>query len=366
VKSDNDDNLLGKVFDKINIDKVLMDKSMREKIRDYCMNHYEEYVQKATQKLLQEYEAIAERKKRNHEDYIYGNRVKISLGADNSKNWYNNIDDISMLEIHNDTFDKMATVDESLIDNINSLTYLGSLAIFDISITSRLFQLLDKLRFLLKISITNSIIHDDILEYFNNFTNLETLYIYNSSLVHTVMRNLQSNTKMLLLTLENCSLTDKEFVNFPSLCSLEYLTLGRNNLTCTNFGFIKDMPNLTSINVHDNYKLKDDGVKILATSGRISIRDIWLHDCPLIDDSCMKYLLGMEKIQSISFIDTGITESGLKQLRTIKTLRHLFVPEQITVEFAKRLQEEYMPKCYFTWKDHEKDLDALEWSEDYD
>jgi hypothetical protein len=74
----------------------------------------------------------------------------------------------------------------------------------------------------------------------------------------------------------------------------------------------------------------------------------------------------MRKIQVIDFYGTNITERGIKKLKSLKTLRHLFLPDQISVEFAKKLQEKHMPKCHFSWRDHEKDIDALEWSEDYD
>ncbi|MDR0390335.1 MAG: hypothetical protein LBH59_00375 [Planctomycetaceae bacterium] len=354
-----DDNLLSNVFDTITTE------AKRNENRDSFYDKAEKYAQEYVKKVRQELDDHA----KQHYGYIFGEHVHISLGQDSDEDVNtkinNNIDSITMLEIHNTNQNETITVVETLWEKINSLSNLGSLKFFGVSMTGDQLRSLHNLKLLQEVSISNASRLDNLFKYFNNFPKLDSLSIDNSELVSPSWQNLQRNTKLRNISCDNCSLTDSDIVNFPSLQSLEYLSLRNNDLTCTNFGFMKNLSNLTRFHIWNNPRFGIDGLKIITTSSENILMDIDIQGCPLIDDSCMKYFLQMRKIQVICFYNTNITESGLKQLRTIKTLRQLFLPDQISIEFVKELQKEYMPKCHFNWRDSKKELYALELSEDY-
>jgi hypothetical protein len=358
----NDDNLLGNVFD-----TILTYEDKRNENRKNFYDTTERYAKEYIKKVRQELDNHA----KQHYGYIFGESVKILLGQDSDEDLNakisKNIDGITMLEIHNANPNETGIVSESLWSRINSLSNLGSIKFLGVSITGDQLKPLHNLKFLQELSISNAPKLDNFFECFHNFSKLDSICIDNSKFVSLSWQNLQHNTKLTGLCCNNCSLTDTDFVNFPPLPSLNCLTLRNNNLTCINFGFINDLSNLSEVDVWDNPRFGIDGLEVITASGENTIKDILVQGCPLIDDSCMQCFLPMKKIQVISLSRTNITENGLEQLKTIKTLRHLFLPEQISVEFAKKLQEKYMPKCNFTWSDnHERDLHALEWSEDYD
>jgi hypothetical protein len=341
--------------------------------KDIVEGKSDEFRDDEFQKLWLEYynTVIVEQRKKGDYGYFWGGGEHITLefGSDtNSCSWEEITfgDNVTMLAIYNKSSDVVGEVNDTNLVKINSLTNLGSLSIKKMPISGVGFKVLTNLNNLKSISISEAQPLRELFEYMYNFPNLIHIYIDNSKLSRPNWRTLLKNDKLKGVSCDGCSLTDGDLTNFPSLQKIESLGFKNNDLTCLNFGFIQDMPKLEDINVWSNHRFDIDGLKILAEAGKNSLIDITLQDCPLIDDSCIKYFLPMKKIQVISFSKTNITEKGLEQLKDIETLRQLFLPDQISVEFVKKLQEKYMPKCHFSWADHQKNLHALEWSEDYD
>jgi hypothetical protein len=358
MESEKDDDLLANVFGRVTLESILSDEDKLNELRKYYEEASREPIEKLKQKFIQE---SLQRSK---------TCLTLRFGTDGGTNWENVIigDEVTDLSIYNDDLNKVCEVSDDNINKIRAkIINLKSIGFYRVQITSKVFEILSALSSLEKISTHEVTPVSEFFDHVHNFPELQTLYMYNSKLVHPNLQNLRNNTKLKNLDCHNCFLSDVDFMKFPPIHALEWLGLGYNDLTCTSFEFIKDMPNLKAIYVWGNTRFNIDGLKLLTKFSKETLTEIGVQDCPLIDDSCMKYFLSMKKIQEIALYNTTITENGLKQLRTVKTLRYLFLPDQISVEFAKKLQEEYMPKCHFSWKGGHKDsLSPLELPENYD
>jgi hypothetical protein len=314
---------------------------------------------------------IVEERKKGDQGYLWeGEHVTLKFGLDSDDCWEKTVfnDNVTMLDIHNENSDVVAgEVNDANLIKINSLPKLGSLSIYKMPINGTGFKALTNLKNLKCITISEALPLSDFFEHVNNFSELISIFIDKSKLSRPNWRNLLKNSKLKTLGFEACSLTDEDLANFPSLPNIDSLYFVDNDLTCLNFGFIRDMPRLERIDLRNNCKFGRDGLKIITEAGKNSLTYITPQNCPLIDDSCIKYFLPLKKIQVIDLSGTNVSETGIGKLKSLKTLRQLFLSEQVSVEFAKKLQEKYMPKCHFCWVGHhEKNLDALEWSEDYD
>jgi hypothetical protein len=295
--------------------------------------------------------------------------LSLELGADAGNSWDNTVieDNIEYLTIRNINPQKTSEITDDNFARFSTKTNLKRIDIKDMPITGKAFEKLSNLKLLETIIISDAGPMQELFEHVCNFSELQTISIENTKLFQPKWLNLLNNTKLQSLYCENCSLADSDFIEFPPLFAMKRLSFRFNDLTCTNFGFIKDMHQLENFCIWGNPRFNIEGLKILTEMGKNTLMDINLQSCPLIDDSCIGCFLPMKKIQVISFTKTKVTENGISKLKSLKTLRHLFLPEQVSVEFAKKLQEKYLPKCYFSWVgNNEKDLNALEWSEDYD
>jgi hypothetical protein len=349
--SDKDNKFLGGIFDTILGNIFFLSKEEKEKI--LIDNHIYEKAEKIMTQ-------IAEERIRSMEKY---QTLRISTGS----SWETAIikDDVEYLTIINDS-EKTGEVTDENISKISTKTNLKGIDIRIMPITDKAFKALSNLNSLETITIYNAQPMQEIFEYVSNFPNLQFMSIHNTQLIHPNLQKLQNNICLVGLALDNCFLTDTDFTNFPLLPAIQTLVLGNNDLTCTNFDFIGDIQKLENFDIRNNLRFNIDGLTTLTAFSQNSLMDIYLNGCHQIDDNCVKCFLEMKKIQVIAFTNTSITEKGLEPLKDIPSLRHLFVPDQISFEFAKELQEKYMPKCHFNWSDHTKNLHAIEWSEDYD
>jgi hypothetical protein len=295
--------------------------------------------------------------------------LSLEIGAGAGNNWENVVigDNIEELQIGTANPHEIGNITDNDLVKISNKTNLERISIHRMPITGKAFKVLSNLKSLRSIVVYDAKPMHELFEYTCNFPNLESISIHNSKLSGSNWNKLWNNVKLQSIGCGNCSLTDEDLANFPSLPNIDVLYFGNNDLTCLNFGFIRDMQRLECIDVRNNCKFGRDGLKIITEACKNTLTDIIPQNCPLIDDSCIKYFLPLKKIQVISFTGTNVSEAGIGKLKSLKTLRHLFLPEHVSVEFARKLQEKYLPKCYFSWtNNHEKDLGALEWSEDYD
>ncbi|MDR1486296.1 MAG: hypothetical protein LBT09_15945 [Planctomycetaceae bacterium] len=312
---------------------------------------------------------VEERKKGDYGYFWEGEHVTLKFGSDSKDSWEKTTfgDNVTYLDIHNESSNDVGKVNDTNLVKINSISKLGYIGINRMPVSGAGFKALTNLKNLKCINIKAAQPLSKLFEHVHNFPDLRNMYIYESKLSYPNWRNLLKNDKLKSLCCNGCSLTDDDLASFPSHPNIDSLYFQNNDLTCLNFSFIKDMPQLKMIDIWGNHRFNIEGLRILTEAGQNTLMDICFQDSPLIDDSCIKYFLPMEKIQTISFTKTNITEKGLEQLKDIPTLRYLFLPDQISVEFVKDLQEKYMPQCHFMWSsEHTKDLVAIELSEDYD
>jgi hypothetical protein len=307
---------------------------------------------------------VEERKKGDYGYFWEGEHVTLKFGSDSGDSWEKTVfsDNVTMLDVHNENSDIFAgEVNDTNLIKINSLPKLGSLSIYKMPINGTGFKALTNLKSLKCITISEALPLSDFFEHVNNFPELLSISISNSKLSHPNWRNLLKNSNLKTLRCEGCSLTEEDLVDFLSHSNIDLLGFNDNDLTCLNFGFIRDMPHLASIELRNNCKFDNNGLKIITEAGKNTLTYINLRNCSLIDNSCIKYFLPMKKIHTVDLSGTNISETGVGKLKSLKTLRLLFLPTRVSIEFAKKLQKKYMPKCGFGWADkHEGNLYALE------
>lgn len=94
--------------------------------------------------------------------------------------------------------------------------------------------------------------------------------------------------------------------------------------------------------------------------GQLKLRHLQVHSCR-VDDSMVRHLAGMERLETLDITHNPITDVGLEELKKVTTLKSLLLQgTQVTAAGVADLQKA-LPNCDVQWDNPDPDRRFAEW-----
>jgi len=152
---------------------------------------------------------------------------------------------------------------------------------------------------------------------------LKALYFKDNYISDDGLKYLAELENLEELALDGKRITDNGLKHLANLPKLHYLFLQRK-FTDDGMQYLKDIPNLKTLNVYSSEKLTDEGLKSISEIKQLEI--LGVHWIDQITDEGIAHLVNMPNLKKLDIGHAKLTDKGCEILKQIKTLEYLHLP----------------------------------------
>ncbi len=160
-----------------------------------------------------------------------------------------------------------------------------------------------------------------------------------------ILRSLTPLTKLRVLNLYNTGFTDADLELVRGLPTLAELNLNGNSITDAGLERLRGIPNLRKLCLNDTL-VTDAGITTLRDLA--NLQELTLGGSTRITDVGVVQLHDLKKLENLQLHGDGITDRSLESLRTVVSLRELYLVRTRVTDAGVNELKKALPKLQVT------------------
>jgi hypothetical protein len=180
------------------------------------------------------------------------------------------------------------------------------------------------------IDLRDQKVRSEQLEPIARFPQLKTLVLWGPRITNAAMTHVAGLTELTDLELDNCStVSDAGLAQLKGLVNLRSINLRRSSLTDEGLTSLAALPKLEQLHLLFT-NVSDDGLLKLKDMRQVTLLDV--RGCAYITDKGLGNLSDLTNLKTLKLQSSEITDAGLEKLKPLKNLRVLAIEDSQRVK----------------------------------